>query len=337
MQSVFFSGVVNPSSARIKFVALPLLLGTTSANALVLTPVFDSSITSNANAAKIEGSINSAISAIDKLYGNAVTLAVDFTYTAAASSNLLSTAQYFGTVSYSDYVTALRADAASHPNNTVLSTAISNLSYGNDANGSKNVAINLGLAEMLGFISSSLYNNYIPVININSNQAFGFSQPVSSSTYDLTGGLEHELDEVLGGGGAGSTLNSVYNSSSLGAYVGPLDLYRYSALHTSSFTTSGSASSYFSINGGATDIVGFNQTKSGDYGDFAPSCDNMGSGLLIQNAFNCKGPYEAYTTSSPEFTMLQAIGWSAAVPEPATIPLLVSGLLGLGAVRRRPV
>jgi hypothetical protein len=63
----------------------------------------------------------------------------------------------------------------------------------------------------------------------------------------------------------------------------------------------------------------------------------MGSGLLIQNAFNCKGPYEAYTTSSPEFTMLQAIGWSAAVPEPATIPLLVSGLLGLGAVRRRPV
>ena len=82
MQSVFFSGVVNPSSARIKFVALPLLLGTTSANALVLTPVFDSSITSNANAAKIEGSINSAISAIDKLYGNAVTLAVDFTYTA---------------------------------------------------------------------------------------------------------------------------------------------------------------------------------------------------------------------------------------------------------------
>ena len=41
-------------------------------------------------------------------------------------------------------------------------------------------------------------------INIASNQPFDFTRPVPSNQYDAVGGLEHELDEVLGGGGAGS-------------------------------------------------------------------------------------------------------------------------------------
>ena len=37
-----------------------------------------------------------------------------------------------------------------------------------------------------------------------------------------------------------------------------------------SFTTSGAATSYLSINGGLTKVVGFNQDSNGDYADFAP-------------------------------------------------------------------
>jgi hypothetical protein len=339
MQPTLFSKVITRPATLLSLSLVPLLLGTTTANALVITPEFDSSITSNANAATIEGSINSALTTLDGLYSNNINIAVNFTYNSASAGTLLSTSQYMGAVSYSTYVADLQHDLSLNPNNSVLSTAIANLSYGNDANGSKDVAVTLAQAEMLGIISSSTYNSYLPSININSTQNFGFTQPVSSSSYDLVGGLEHELNEVLGGGGGGSKLNAVQQGNAgLDGYVGALDLYRYSATHTASFTTSGSASSYFSINGGATSIVAFNQNSSGDYGDFAPACNNLGSGQLVQNAFNCTGPSAAYTTSSPESTMLQAIGWTStasAIPEPATIPLVVSGLLGLGAARRR--
>lgn len=91
------------------------------------------------------------------------------------------------------------------------------------------------------------------MININSNANFDFTRPVPGSQFDAIGGLEHELNEVLGGGGAGSALNNFP-----GEY-GPTDLYRYSAPGTPSYSTSSSVSSYLSINGGLTSIVGFNQ------------------------------------------------------------------------------
>ena len=64
-----------------------------------------------------------------------------------------------------------------------------------------------------------------------------------------------------------------------------------------------------------------------------------GAGQLIQNAFNSRGQDEAYTTASPEYEMLLAIGWDpfAAVvttPEPGTLALLGSSLLGFAAFRR---
>jgi len=225
----------------------------------------------------------------------------------------------------------------------VLSTAVANLGSGNDANGAKDLAVAGGQLTMLGTTEPGN-----ATLNINSNQAFAFSRPVAGGSYDAIGGLEHELDEVLGGGGAGSTLNSVAGScvNTPGGFfcnkVGATDLYRYSADDTPSFTTSGTASSYLSINGGLTPVVSFNQNSGGDYGDFAPP--GGGAGQLIQNAFNGTGQDEAYTASSPEFEMLESIGWdpsaaASATPEPGTWALLGLGsaVLALAAWRRRTV
>jgi hypothetical protein len=97
-----------------------------------------------------------------------------------------------------------------------------------------------------------------------------------------------------------------------------------------------------SIDGGLTPVVSFNQNSGGDYGDFAPP--GSGAGQLIQDAFNSTGQDEAYTSSSPEFEMLESIGWnpSAAAtvaPEPGTWALLGLGsaILALAAWKRRKI
>lgn len=278
------------------------------AKALTITPTFSTGVT-----AAVQGAIDTAISEVDALYNNSVTIPVTFTFTPAAAGNLESTTQTFYGVSYNNYVSLLQADSTANPANVALSTAIANLSSGNDADGSKSLAVAGAQLTMLGVASAPN-----ATININSNQSFAFSRPVSSSFFDAVGGIEHELNEVLGGGGAGSTLNSIAGScaSSPNGFfcnkVGPTDLYRYSAPSTPSFTTSGSASSYLSIDGGKTSIVAFNQNSNGDYGDFAPP--GTGAGQLIQNAFNNKGQDELYTSATPEGVMLASIGWNAAAP-----------------------
>ncbi len=333
---------VSNASIRNTVVALGISLAgalalARPAGALVIDPTFDVSVTSNPNAAAIEGAINTAISTIDGLYSNPVDITVKFTYNPGPSGDLENTTQSYYGYSYSSYVGALKADAAANPENTVLGTAVANLSAGNGANGHP-MALTGADSALLALYGLASPGASDATININSSQTFATSRPVPSNEYDLIGGLEHELDEVLGGGGGGSTLNNCAHNAVFCNFYGPLDLYRYSRPGTGSYTQSSTATSYFSIDGGVTNIEAFNQNPNGDYGDFLnPNlpCTPAGSpGQLIQYWYSCTGQYEAYTTSSLEFEMMEAIGWDP-IPEPGTLALLAAPLFGIGLVLRR--
>ena len=333
--------------------SLALTASSPPVHALLIIPTFDSTITNASNAADIENAINTSIGTVDALYGNSITVSVDFNL--APGSFLGVTNPSFVDVTYTAYTNALKANSAENPANTVLATAIANLSKGNNASGSSDMAITQAQRGMLG-LGSAL--GFDATVTLSSTQPLDYTRPIPTfppTEYDAIGVIEHELDEVLGGGGAGSTLNA-RGSSCLTNPSGPLcneygslDLYRYSAPNTPSFTTSALASSYFSINGGVTNIVGFNQNRGltvanwGDFGDWGPSvtaCNPSGFGgpdAFIQDAFTCNNQQrQDYTTLSPEFTMLEAIGWDpAAVPEVGTLTILGTALLGLAAARRR--
>ena len=84
--------------------------------------------------------------------------------------------------------------------------------------------------------------------DLNSSLMYFGTGSTPSNLYNGTGVIQHEIDEILGGGGAGSMLGTYLQNY----YVGALDLYRYSSTGAPSYTTSPFATSYFSIDGGKT-------------------------------------------------------------------------------------
>jgi hypothetical protein len=320
------------------------------AAALTIVPDFDSSITGAADASQVEGAIDAAIGTIDSLYSNAGSVGIVFTQ---ASGNFLGeseTADY--NMNYASYTAALTAVSQNQPANTILATALANLSSGNKPGTggtmyltSADGRVALGLAGFSAcFNGGGTFVNgcgqaFDGVVTLTTSFALNYGTTPVAGEYSAVNAAEHEINEILGGGGQGSMLNTIADCQSSPTQactanndyahdLGVLDLYRYSAPGTPSFTTSGSASSYFSIDGGVTDIVGFNQNSAGDYADYSNPDD-------VQSAFSTPGGVAPYDSTTPEFPMMEAIGYAGVVPEPASMAVFAAGLAGLGLVRRR--
>src|SRR5207249_7063107 len=86
----------------------------------------------------------------------------------------------------------------------------------------------------------------------------------------------------------------------------PQDLFSWSSPGVRNLTPSGSR--YFSINSGSTNIVGFNQTPPGDFGDWlSEPCPQHHP--FVQNAFGCPDQFSDISATSPEGINLDVIGY----------------------------
>jgi hypothetical protein len=155
---------------------------------------------------------------------------------------------------------------------------------------------------------------------LNSQIGFDFSQMNLTRTmspdltkFDLQSGALHEVNEVLGIGGYGSTL---VNSTKGGPYevpetgVGPLDLYRYAQPSVRSFSLNANRVAYFSIDGGVTKLIDFSQTIDMDFGDWG-NPDNPGTGNnppLVQDAPRPRGV--APDLAKYELIALDVVGYT---------------------------
>jgi hypothetical protein len=286
--------------------------------ALVISATFDTTITGNANAAAIEAMINSAIAIEENLFNDPITVSILYRYDTvnADGSPLNGALAESESVIYSEpwstFVAALTADATTSNDSTAnASLPGSPLST--------NVLPSSANGRALGFTTPpALCSNgstmtgcpYDGIVTINSSQPFKFTRPASPGLYDALRTTEHEMDEVLGLG----------SSIGFSADLRPQDLFSWSAPGTRNLTTGGSR--YFSINGGTTNIVGFNQTSGGDFGDWlSGSCPQVTP--YVQNAFSCDDQSSDVAEFSPEGINLDVIGYDLILgptPTPTRTP-----------------
>jgi hypothetical protein len=317
---------------------LALLAAATPARAqFTIVPTFGSSITSDPNAAAIEGAINAAITAVETPFSNPVTVKIYFQEGGGLGQ---SDTSIFGS-SYFNYYNAIKANASSSSQLTALASlgAAPGPGTGNPVTGNNSgvsIVLTSANGRALGFntpggvaAAGGLYDS---VISLNTSITAP-PNPLNGGTYGLQAVAAHEIDEVLGVGGPGTTLGSGFDTQ---GFIGEEDLYRYSAPGVRSFSTVQTTSpfSYYSIDGGKTVMSYFNQTAGADYADWLSNPIPAGFGPQVQDAFGQPNTNPALGPN--ELTALNVAGWDLkAVPEPSSVVLLGIGTAAFAGLGRR--
>jgi FG-GAP-like repeat len=276
---------------------------------LIINPTFDGSITGNPNAAAIEAMINRAISFHEALFSDPITIQIRFRYSTTGPDGhplpagaIAQSVFVVYQLPWNIYIDALRADARtsndSVANASLPGTALSPNIRPRSAGG-RVVGLNTPPAMFAdGTIGQG--GPYDGIVTLKSSAPYQFTRPPSAGNLDAQRSTEHEVDEVIG---LGSRLG--HNGNDLN----PQDLFSWSSPGVRNITTSGAR--YFSINGGATNIVSFNQNPDGDFGDWlSTACPQAHP--YVQNAFGCAGQYSDIAATSPEGINLDVVGYDLA-------------------------
>jgi hypothetical protein len=288
---------------------------------MVITPTFDSTITSDPNSAAIEGAINSAIAVYEADFSDPINVHIAF----QEGGGLGGSSTPFENLSYAIYRGALIADAKTADDFTAIAT-LPTLAQYNTLFPSAGGNINVKTANLraVGLSGSANPDGTITLNTALTNPG----SPGTTGAFTLQVVAEHEIDEVLG---LGSALPSPPDGAPF-----PEDLFRYDSTGARSFTTTATAKAFFSIDG-TTDLAQFdNQNDGGDFGDWQSNPLPFAVQPEVQDAFATPGADPAL---SVELRALDVIGYdrviTAPVPEPGTAALLVSALAVLAAFTTR--
>jgi hypothetical protein len=287
---MILAGGVAGASGNLSILAAP-------SSGLKIIPTFDSSITSDPQAATIQATINAAIAAYAANFSDQVTVSIKFQ---SMGSGLGMSSFFYETVSYSSYRAALVTHATTADDNTALAFVPN--TGNNPVNANASVNITLPLARALGYSNSDPpVGQFDGTISLNLSLLNYSSISPNPSKYSLFATASHEIDEVLG---LGSALNALLNGAP--APTGPIspeDLFRYDISGVRSFTTAANASAWFSLDG-STRLARFNQQQGGDFQDWYSF--SGGQVPRVQDAYAAQG---AFPLLGVELTVLDVLGY----------------------------
>lgn len=288
--------------------AVAVILGVMPVRALVIVPTFDSTITSDPNAAIIEGTINTAIQFYEARFADPITVTIYFKEISTAGFYGQSSWWYYN-IDYSYYLTALRADATT----TNDATALANLPGGpfNPVTGTYYIGVKTANLRAIGItgLNSGISGGYDGVIGLHTSELNLSRASIDPSKGDLLATVEHEMDEVLG-------LSSALDEG----FANPLpeDLFRYDSSGFLTFATGGD-DAYFSIDG-VNFLDRFNQISGYDYGDWWVNGPHTPQ---VQDAFAING---ATPNPKVELVALDVIGYDLLpAPVPSITKISLSG------------
>lgn len=166
------------------------------------------------------------------------------------------------------------------------------------------LAMTAAEAKALGLYSSSTgLDGWVGFSSSPNIFSYSAGSAPGSNQYYFIGVVEHEFTEVMG---RASFLDQAPSYYSL------IDLYRYAAPGMRQLGTG--AASYFSIDGGSTNLDNWNNYQTGNNGDLTDWAPSAGYDAFDDNGY--PGVINQFTTT--DITLMRALGWQTIPPPVVT-------------------